>query len=92
MKDEWVNTDEGKEFNSLTSKYNIKLEKYNTGNDNIRNELIRLYTHANLGFSGGEINWDLKEKLFNLIKENNHAIIEIISDEKQQYLQTLINK
>lgn len=54
--------------------------------------LIRLYTHANLGFSGGEVNKDLKESLFSLIKENNHAIIETISNEKQQYLQTLISK
>lgn len=52
--------------------------------------LIRLYTHTNIGFSGGNTNKDLKEELFKLIIENNHAIIEIISDEKQEYLQTLL--
>ncbi|HBJ1652016.1 hypothetical protein [Clostridium botulinum] len=52
--------------------------------------LIRLYTHTNMGFSGGNTNSDLKEELFELIIENNHAVIEIISNEKQEYLQTLL--
>lgn len=54
--------------------------------------LIRLYTHTNIGFSGGNTNKDLKEKLFKLIIENNHAMIEIISDKKQEYLQTLLSE
>lgn len=52
--------------------------------------LIRLHTHTNIGFSGGEINKELKEKLFSLIIEHNHAIVEIISNEKQDYLQELL--
>lgn len=54
--------------------------------------LIRLYTHTNIGFSGGTTNKDLKEELFKLIIEKNHAIIEIISDEKQEYLQRLLDE
>lgn len=52
--------------------------------------LIRLYTHTNMGFSGGNTNKDLKEELFKLIIENSHAIVEIISDEKQEELQKLL--
>lgn len=44
MKDKWVNTDEGKEFNSLRLKYNIKLERYNKGNSAIKKELIKSMT------------------------------------------------
>lgn len=52
--------------------------------------LIRLYTHTNMGLSGGNTNSDIKEELFELIIENSHAVIEIISNEKQEYLQTLL--
>lgn len=48
--------------------------------------LVYLYSHAPLGFSGGSINSDLKTELFNYIKDNNHTIVEIISNENQEYL------
>ena len=51
--------------------------------------LLKVYTHTKLGFSSGNTNLELKNKLFELIESNNHAIIEIISNEKQDYLDKL---
>lgn len=54
--------------------------------------LIKLYTHTHLGFLGGDTNSDLKEELFRIITVNNHAIVETITNEKQDYLKTLYNQ
>lgn len=53
---------------------------------------IRLYTHTYLGFKGEGANKELKEELFNLIKDNNHSLCEIVGKEKQDYLQEILEK
>lgn len=52
---------------------------------------IRLHTHTYLGFKSEGANMDLKEVLFNSIKNGNHSLCEIVEDKKQDELQIILN-